>query len=85
VSPVTVAATESAAEARAAGQPGIPPAIEINHVSKTFRLPKQRYSTLNERVLHQLSPVAAVRTEMRYLFLDAWYFRRQAPRIAEAL
>lgn len=32
-----------------------PPAIEINHVSKTFRLPKQRYSTLKERVLHPLA------------------------------
>ncbi len=55
MSPVTVAATESAAEARAAGKPGIPPAIEISHVSKTFRLPKQRYSTLKERVLHPLA------------------------------
>jgi ABC-type polysaccharide/polyol phosphate transport system ATPase subunit len=31
------------------------PAVEINHVSKTFRLPHQRYSTLKERVLHPLA------------------------------
>lgn len=55
MSPVTVAATESAAEAHAAGNSGPTPAIEINHVSKTFRLPKQRYSTLKERVLHPLA------------------------------
>lgn len=55
MSPVTVAATDSAAEARAAAQPSAPPAIEIDHVSKTFRLPKQRYSTLKERVLHPLA------------------------------
>lgn len=55
MSPVTVAATESAAEAQTAGRPGPPPAIEIDHVSKTFRLPKQRYSTLKERVLHPLA------------------------------
>jgi ABC-type polysaccharide/polyol phosphate transport system ATPase subunit len=31
------------------------PAVEINHVDKTFRLPHQRYSTLKERVLHPLA------------------------------
>jgi ABC-type polysaccharide/polyol phosphate transport system ATPase subunit len=31
-----------------------PPAVEIDHVSKTFRLPRQRYSTLKERALHPL-------------------------------
>ncbi len=29
-----------------------PPAIRIEHVAKTFRLPHQQYSTLKERVLH---------------------------------
>ena len=29
-----------------------PPAVAIRNVSKTFRLPHQRYSTLKERVLH---------------------------------
>jgi ABC-type polysaccharide/polyol phosphate transport system ATPase subunit len=29
-----------------------PPAISIEHVAKTFRLPHQQYSTLKERVLH---------------------------------
>ncbi len=28
------------------------PAVSIHHVSKTFRLPHQQYSTLKERVLH---------------------------------
>ena len=54
MSPVTVAATQTAAEAGAAGTQGAPPAIEIEHVSKTFRLPKQRYSTLKERALHPM-------------------------------
>src|SRR5688572_15411804 len=30
------------------------PAIVVEGVSKTFRLPRQRYSTLKERVLHPL-------------------------------
>jgi ABC-type polysaccharide/polyol phosphate transport system ATPase subunit len=29
-----------------------PPAVEIAHLAKTFRLPHQRYSTLKERALH---------------------------------
>jgi ABC-type polysaccharide/polyol phosphate transport system ATPase subunit len=29
-----------------------PPALAVDHVSKTFRLPHQRYSTLKERALH---------------------------------
>lgn len=35
-----------------AGTAGGAPAVTINHVSKTFRLPHQRYSTLKERALH---------------------------------
>ena len=31
---------------------GPPPAIAIEHLSKTFRLPQQRYSTFKERALH---------------------------------
>jgi ABC-type polysaccharide/polyol phosphate transport system ATPase subunit len=34
--------------------PGGPPAISIDGVSKTFRLPHQQYSTLKERVLHPM-------------------------------
>jgi ABC-type polysaccharide/polyol phosphate transport system ATPase subunit len=56
VSPVTVATSQSPAEARRARLAAAPPAVEIDHVFKTFRLPKQRYSTLKERVLH---PVAS--------------------------
>ena len=37
-----------------AGARGAPPAIAIDGVSKTFRLPHQRYSTLKERMLHPL-------------------------------
>ena len=29
-----------------------PPAVKLEHVSKTFKLPRQRYSTLKERALH---------------------------------
>ena len=32
--------------------PSVPPAISVQAVSKTFRLPHQQYSTLKERVLH---------------------------------
>jgi ABC-type polysaccharide/polyol phosphate transport system ATPase subunit len=31
-----------------------PAAVDIDHVFKTFRLPRQRYSTLKERALHPL-------------------------------
>jgi ABC-type polysaccharide/polyol phosphate transport system ATPase subunit len=40
------------AEARKARLAAAPAAVEIDHLSKTFRLPRQRYSTLKERVLH---------------------------------
>jgi ABC-type polysaccharide/polyol phosphate transport system ATPase subunit len=53
---VTVLA-KTEAEARRASLSAAPPAVEIDHVSKTFRLPKQRYSTLKERVLHPLRSV----------------------------
>ncbi|HEX6389092.1 MAG TPA: ABC transporter ATP-binding protein [Solirubrobacteraceae bacterium] len=48
---------KSEAQARRAMLSAAPPAVEIDHVSKTFRLPKQRYSTLKERVLHPLRSV----------------------------
>ncbi len=53
---VTVLA-KTGADARRAWLSAAPPAVEIDHVSKTFRLPKQRYSTLKERVLHPLRSV----------------------------
>jgi ABC-type polysaccharide/polyol phosphate transport system ATPase subunit len=31
---------------------GSPPAVSVSHVSKTFRLPHERYHTLKERALH---------------------------------
>ncbi|PTL59901.1 ABC transporter ATP-binding protein [Paraconexibacter algicola] len=31
-----------------------PPAVEVDHVSKTFRLPHQQFHTLKERVLHPM-------------------------------
>jgi ABC-type polysaccharide/polyol phosphate transport system ATPase subunit len=37
--------------ASAPGTPG-PPAVRLEHVRKSFRLPHQRYSTLKERALH---------------------------------
>ncbi|MCW2986126.1 MAG: transporter ATP-binding protein [Conexibacter sp.] len=40
------------ADARAAVLAAAPPAVVIDHVSKTFRLPHVQYSTLKERALH---------------------------------
>ena len=37
-----------------AAQPTAAPAVSVQDVSKTFRLPHQQYSTLKERVLHPL-------------------------------
>jgi ABC-type polysaccharide/polyol phosphate transport system ATPase subunit len=51
VSGVTVLA-EPTREARDELLAAAPPAVEISHLYKTFRLPKQRYSTLKERMLH---------------------------------
>jgi ABC-type polysaccharide/polyol phosphate transport system ATPase subunit len=34
--------------------PATPPAVLVDGLSKTFRLPRRRYSTLKERVLHPL-------------------------------
>jgi len=53
---VTVLA-KTGADERRARLSAAPPAVEIDHVSKTFRLPKQRFSTLKERVLHPLRSV----------------------------
>jgi ABC-type polysaccharide/polyol phosphate transport system ATPase subunit len=39
---------------RAATEPSAPPAVSVEGVSKTFRLPHQQYSTLKERALHPL-------------------------------
>jgi ABC-type polysaccharide/polyol phosphate transport system ATPase subunit len=35
-----------------------PPAIVVDHLNKTFKLPQRRYSTLKERVLHPFSASA---------------------------
>ena len=43
-------ATPSADPSPAAAGP--PPAIAIEHLYKTFRIPHRHYSTLKERVLH---------------------------------
>jgi ABC-type polysaccharide/polyol phosphate transport system ATPase subunit len=51
---VSVAGLESPAERKAA-LAAAGPAVEIDHVFKTFRLPKQRYSTLKERMLHPMA------------------------------
>ncbi len=37
---------------RAPSSESEPPAVTVSHVSKTFRLPHQRYQTLKERALH---------------------------------
>ncbi|MCW3039774.1 MAG: transporter related protein [Solirubrobacterales bacterium] len=46
------ALAESQADARAARLAAAPPAVVIDHLAKTFRLPHVQYSTLKERVLH---------------------------------
>ena len=43
---------ESGAELRRARLATASPAVRMEHVAKTFRLPHQRYSTLKERALH---------------------------------
>jgi ABC-type polysaccharide/polyol phosphate transport system ATPase subunit len=40
------------AAAPQAAEPTVAPAVSVQDVSKTFRLPHQQYSTLKERVLH---------------------------------
>jgi ABC-type polysaccharide/polyol phosphate transport system ATPase subunit len=47
-------ATTLPATAPEASGPATPPAVSIDGVSKTFRLPHQQYSTLKERALHPL-------------------------------
>jgi ABC-type polysaccharide/polyol phosphate transport system ATPase subunit len=49
VSATTFQAKEADRKARLAAAP---PAVAVDHLSKTFRLPRHRYSTLKERVLH---------------------------------
>ncbi len=55
-SPSTIGAVtalaESPADARAARLAAAPPAVVLDHVHKTFRLPHVQYSTLKERALH---------------------------------
>ncbi len=49
--------TPVSGDERAARLAAAPAALEIDHVFKTFRLPKQRYSTLKERMLHPLRSI----------------------------
>jgi len=48
------ALVQSPADARAARLDTAPPAVVVDHVFKTFRLPHVQYSTLKERLLHPL-------------------------------
>jgi ABC-type polysaccharide/polyol phosphate transport system ATPase subunit len=41
--------------ARAQALSSAPPAVVVNHLKKTFKLPHRRYSTLKERALHPFS------------------------------
>jgi ABC-type polysaccharide/polyol phosphate transport system ATPase subunit len=36
--------------------PALPPAVSVHNLSKSFRLPRERYHTLKERVLHLFRP-----------------------------
>jgi ABC-type polysaccharide/polyol phosphate transport system ATPase subunit len=49
---VTATTLDVSQEGRRQRIAAAPPAVEIAHLAKTFRLPHQRYSTLKERVLH---------------------------------
>ena len=49
---VTATANEERLAEVARGAASARPAVSIHHVSKTFRLPRERYHTLKERVLH---------------------------------
>ncbi|WCB96575.1 ABC transporter [Baekduia alba] len=51
---MTAVAEPTAEQARIQRLRSAPPAVEMDHVFKTFRLPRQRYSTLKERALHPL-------------------------------
>jgi ABC-type polysaccharide/polyol phosphate transport system ATPase subunit len=48
------ALAESPADARRARLEAAPPAVVLDHVFKTFRLPHVQYSTLKERLLHPM-------------------------------
>ncbi len=52
VCPVSSVAVETPARKRELRLAAAPPAVAIEHVAKTFRLPRQQYSTLKERALH---------------------------------
>jgi ABC-type polysaccharide/polyol phosphate transport system ATPase subunit len=47
-----VSLTVPHATAGSRGDPAPPPAVTVANLSKTFRIPHQRYSTLKERALH---------------------------------
>ncbi len=49
---MSTAVVDTPARKREARLASAPPAISIDHVAKTFRLPHQQYSTLKERALH---------------------------------
>jgi ABC-type polysaccharide/polyol phosphate transport system ATPase subunit len=51
---VCAAVTEEVSADRGAGSAGLPPAVSVKGLSKTFRLPHQQYHTLKERALHPL-------------------------------
>ena len=52
MSPVTAIASTEHLPGREQASPGVPPAISLQGVSKTFRLPHEQYHTLKERALH---------------------------------
>jgi ABC-type polysaccharide/polyol phosphate transport system ATPase subunit len=49
---VTAIASGKHSAAREANRPGPAPAVSVQHVSKSFRLPHERYHTLKQRALH---------------------------------
>ena len=50
----TTASIPTSIEPAARARPHRRPAVIVDHVSKTFRIPHQQYSTLKERALHPL-------------------------------
>ena len=51
---MVVSRPEAAPEPAAPAASGRPPALEIDQLTKTFRIPHQRYSTFKERALHPM-------------------------------
>ncbi len=62
-----MSAVQDLSSARPGAAVGAPPAISLSHVSKTFRLPNEKFHTLKERALH---PLRASRSSLLHAVQD---------------